>query len=179
VARTIVDRDGAPALTMRSLAAEAGCAVGLPYKVFTDRDALVAAVVAEEFARVRVGLKELVDQAGSRTVASNLIRWSKLLLGSPAVALAHGSDDASGLVDAVDAAASETGVVRAIEQSLVDYLRAEQELGRVDPDVDARAFAFLIAGAIHNLLVAGAPYPRPSTARLGAHLRAVARAIEG
>ena len=29
----LVEREGAPALTMRALAAEAGCAVGLPYKV--------------------------------------------------------------------------------------------------------------------------------------------------
>ena len=38
VAQRIVARDGAAALTMRALAAEAGCAVGLPYKVFASRD---------------------------------------------------------------------------------------------------------------------------------------------
>ena len=41
----VIARDGAAALTMRALAAEAGCAVGLPYKVFTDRHELVGEIV--------------------------------------------------------------------------------------------------------------------------------------
>ena len=174
VARTLVERSGPGALTMRSLAAEAGCSVGLPYKVFTDRTDLVGEVVAAEFARLTLAFDEIVSMAGTHTVAANLARWASHLLGSPAVALAHepGRDDR--LDAAIHRAAGETGMVHALETTMAAYLAAEQRQGRVDPNVDARAFGFLIAGAIHNLVVSGELYPRPSERQLRQMLRSVA-----
>ena len=86
-ARTLIARDGPAALTMRALATEAGCAVGLPYKVFADRHELVAAIVHTEVANLRSTCDELIDRAGSKTVASNLIWFARVFLDSPAVAL--------------------------------------------------------------------------------------------
>ena len=65
-----------------------------------------------------------------------------------------------------DAVARDVGLVTRIEGSVVDYLTAEQRLGRVAAQVDAAAVGFVIAGAVHNLLVAGDLYPRPSRAEL-------------
>jgi AcrR family transcriptional regulator len=177
VARSLVDRDGPAALTMRSLAAEAGCSVGLPYKVFTDRTELVGEVVAAEFARLTRAFDEIVTMAGTQTVAANLAQWAFHLLGSPAVALAHDSGHDHHLDAAIDRAAGETGIVRALETTMAAYLNAEQRHGRVDPDVDTRAFGFLIAGAIHNLVVSGEVYPRPSERQLRLILRSVAKTL--
>lgn len=173
----VLERAGAGGLTMRAVAAEAGVALGQPYKVFASRDELVAQVIATEFRRLRAAFDDIVAAAGTATVADNLARWAATLLGSPAVGVAHGVDDAPGLAAAVDAAAGESGVVAALERSVADYLAAEKRLGRVAPEVDERAFGFLVAGAVHNLLASGDAYPRPSDARLRRALAAVADAI--
>ena len=177
VALTIVNRDGPAGLTMRSLASEAGCSVGLPYKVFADRGELVAEVVAAEFTRLKRELEEVVAAAGTKTVGANLARWAALLLDSAAIRLAHGVGHEAHLAQIIDEAAGESGVVAALERSMVDYLRAEQRLGRIAPAVDPRAFGFLIAGAVHNLLASGDPYPRPTDRQLQRILKAVAAAM--
>lgn len=174
VARRLVAREGAAALTMRALATEAGCAVGLPYKVFASRDELVVELVHAEFVRLRAAFDELVAAAGTGTVGGNLGRYAELLLGSPAVGLAHGitlDDEAS---QAIDVKAGETGVVDAVATTVADYLAAEKRLGRVAADVDEQAFGFVVAGAVHNLLVSGDPYPKPSLPQLKRMLAAVA-----
>lgn len=173
----VLDHAGTDGLTMRAVAAEAGVALGLPYKVFASRDELVAEVIASEFHRLRAAFDDIVAAAGTATVADNLARWATMLLGSPAVGVAHDVGDAPALGAAVDAAAGESGVVAALERSLVDYLAAEKRLGRVAPEVDEGAFGFLVAGAVHNLLASGDAYPRPSDARLRQVLAAVADAI--
>ena len=100
-----------------------------------------------------------------------------MLLGSPAAGLSHDRDRDAEVEAAVDAAAGESGLVAALDRTVVDYLAAEQRRGRVAPGVDVRAFGFLVAGAVHNLLVSGAAYPRPSGAELRRMLTAVAEAL--
>jgi AcrR family transcriptional regulator len=171
-ARQIVVRDGADGLTMRRLAEEAGCAVGLPYKVFSDRSELVGELLRLEFEGLRARLAAWERSAGSSTVAENLGRYARLVLDSPAVTVAAALGRAGSA--AVDAAARRTGVVNELEGAVIRYLAAEQERGRVDGEADAAAFGFLVAGAIHNLLVSGELYPRPDEAALERALEAVA-----
>ena len=162
VAREIVARQGPPALTMRTLATEAGCSVGLVYKLFDDRADLVAAVIVDEYARLTAGFAALVAAAGTATVGGNLDTWARLLLDSPAIALAGEVAGNERVQAATDAAARDLGLVGDIEGSVVAYLTAEQGLGRVGPAVDTAAVGFLVAGAVHNLLAAGELYPRPT-----------------
>jgi AcrR family transcriptional regulator len=177
-ARRLVDREGAAALTMRALAAEADCAVGLPYKVFTDRQDLVAQICHAEFQRLGDVYEELATRAGTATVGANLAWFADLLLGSPAVALAHEVFADETLAKTITARVHESGVgPAAFETVLARYLAAEKEVGRVAPDVDETAFGFLLAGAIHNLIVSGDAWPRPSRRQLKRTLDAVAVAI--
>ena len=44
-------------------------------------------------------------------------------------------------------------------------------------DVDVKAYGFLVTGALHNLVVSPAGYPRPDTRSLKRMLSAVARQI--
>jgi AcrR family transcriptional regulator len=174
-AQRLVAREGASALTMRALAAEAGCAIGLPYKVFADRRDLVAELVHTEFLEMRSVVDELAARAGTGTIGGNLAWFADLLLASPAVAVAQEVFADEQLMKTVLTRIHETGAGPAtFETILSGYLAAERRAGRIDHDVDEEAFGFLLAGAIHNLIVSGQGYPRPSKRRLKQFLTAVA-----
>lgn len=174
-AQQLIARQGPEALTMRALAAEAGCALGLPYTVFTNRQELVLAVLEAEFASLRRAFDELVARAGSGTIGGNLAWFADRLLHSPAVALASEVFADEALARSVAARAEQTGVPHAAYEAVfADYLAAEKRAGRVDPAVDEHAFGFVIAGAIHNLAVSGARYPRPTRRQLARLLTAIA-----
>ncbi|GAA3723900.1 hypothetical protein GCM10022225_00970 [Plantactinospora mayteni] len=177
-ARRIVARGGASALTMRALAAEAGSSVGLPYKVFADRRDLVRAIVLADLDRFRSAAAELLARAGTGTVGGNLSWFSGFLLDSPSVALAGEllADEAH--THAVMAGAHEHGFgPTAFPVLLTNYLHAEQQAGRIRPEVEVAAFGFLVAGALHNLVVVGDAWPRPERAELDRFLHATAAAI--
>jgi AcrR family transcriptional regulator len=173
-AQRIVERDGPGALTMRALAAEAGCAVGLPYKVFASRKELVAELIHADFRRLRDGFERVIGGAGTGTVAGHLAEYAELLLGSPSVALMAEIGRDAEVFDAIVAYAAEIGLPPSLAHTVEAYLAAEKPLGRVDPAVDERAFGFVISGAIHNLLVSGEAYPRPASPALRAHRAAIA-----
>jgi AcrR family transcriptional regulator len=177
-ARRLVARDGASALTMRALATEAGCAVGLPYKVFADRHEIVAAIVHTELDTLRSACDTLIERAGTATVAGNLMWFAEVFLDSPAVALTQELLADEALRQSVTATAHDNGIgPSAFPGVLSRYLAAEQQAGRVAPDVDEHAFGFLIASALHNLLVAGEAWPRPTRIELEQILTATATAI--
>ena len=173
----LVARDGAAALTMRALAAEAGCAVGLPYKVFADRRDLVTAVVHAELERLRSAFDELLARAGRHTVGGNLTWFADVLLDSPAVSLGDEVAADATLTTAANTEFHTTGLAEAFDTLLPDYLAAEQRAGRVDPSLDGQAFGFLVVGALHNLLVSGPGYPKPSRRELRRLLDAAAAGL--
>ena len=173
-ARRLVARGGASALTMRALAAETGCALGLPYKVFPDRQALVVELLRVEFAALRLAFDALVRRAGTGTVAGNLAWFAERLLDSPAVALGKEVFADAALATAVTAMARGTGIGHAAHEAVIaDYLAAEKRCGRVESEVDEHAFAFVLFGAIHNLAVSGDLYPQPTRRHLRRLLAAV------
>lgn len=176
-ARRVVARDGASALTMRSLAAEAGCAVGLPYKVF-NRQELLMEVMQAQFDRLRSRAEDLIGRAGTGTVAGNLTRFAEPVLGSTAVSLVNQvvGDPALAQAFAERFRGPDTGPAL-FETAFAAYLAAEQRAGRIAPDVDTRAFGFLLGGAIHNLVMSGDAYPKPSRRKLKQFLTATADAI--
>jgi AcrR family transcriptional regulator len=163
---------------MRAVAQEAGCAVGLPYKVFVNREELVLELVAVELGELTRELDGWMASAGERTVGENLDRFAGIFLESETPALLGANEiDEAGFLERVRRMTSESGLVRSFDEAVAQYLAAEQRLGRVRADVDVAAFGFLITGAVHNLVVAGDLYPRPARDRLRAHLDACARAI--
>jgi hypothetical protein len=54
---------------------------------------------------------------------------------------------------------------------------SEKGTGRVAPDIDEKAFGFVLAGAIHNLVMSGDAWPRPTRRQLERTLDAIAAAI--
>jgi AcrR family transcriptional regulator len=173
-ARRLVARDGPAKLTMRALAAEAGCALGLPYKAFADRQDLMVELVHASFGDLRATGDELQRRVGRETVAGNLTWFAEWLLDSPGVALAQHVMSDETLAHSVVAHFRATGEgPTQLESMLSDYLAAEQQAGRVSPEVDTDAFGFVLAGAIHHLVVMGHGYPRPSKRTLAEILAAI------
>jgi AcrR family transcriptional regulator len=178
-AKEVVAREGAKGLTMRALAAQADCAVGLPYKVFSDRSELVSELLKEELERLVAAGARLVGRVGVDTVAENLTWYADEILRSPAVALAGEvmSDDhlARRFLHDVDQSGIGPGDFQSV---FARYLAAEAELGRVVRSVDLDALGFFLAGAVHNLVVSGPAYPRPTTEQLEAYIGVVAGLVE-
>jgi AcrR family transcriptional regulator len=173
-AQRLVAREGPAALTMRALALEAGCAVGLPYKVFADRQEIVLELVDASFGDMSRAGDELFSRAGSGSVAGNLAWFAEWLLDSPGVALAQYVLRDEGLANAAFADFHSRGTgPTMLETILSGYLGAEQRAGRVARDVDVDGFGFVLAGAIHHLVVMGDGYPRPSKRRLARILASI------
>jgi AcrR family transcriptional regulator len=178
-ARRLTQRDGPHALTMRALAEEAGCAVGLPYTVFTNRDDLVAELVRVEIERLVDELDRWAADAGSRTVGVNLVRYAHILLDNrdaPAFALADEIHDDT-FRASVAQSADTSGLLRSFGTAVATYLGAEQRIGRVSPDVDVAAYGFFVTGAVHNLLASGPAFPRPNDRTLHRFLTTLSRDI--
>lgn len=172
-AQTIVERDGADRLTMRALASEAGCALGLPYKAFPTRDDLMRELATRALADMSARLDAWRDRADG-DLGERLDEFADILLASTAPALA---DQVSGGLhgDALTVEALESGAATSWEHVVAEFLRRRQLDGVVAADVDPNAYGFLITGAIHNLLVSGDAYPRPTREQLRGLLAAVAR----
>jgi AcrR family transcriptional regulator len=179
-AREIVLRDGASSLTMRNVAREAGCAVGLPYKFFANREEIVLEVIAIDLAEATKRLDAWVERAGTSSVGTNLNHFANIMLRSHVPALLHANplDDAL-FTERLTEITTGSGILRTFDGAVADYLKAEQALGRIRDDVNPHAFGFLITGAIHNLVTAGPQYPRPAPSTLRRYLSACADLLVG
>jgi AcrR family transcriptional regulator len=163
---------------MRALAAEAGVSLGLPYKIFADRREIVDEIVSAEVRRFGAAAESLLSRAGTYTVGDNLIWFASIVLNSPAAPLAQELHADDQRLESATRVAERTGLSpTSFPAVFADYLTAEQRAGRVRDNIDADAFGFLIAGALHNLLIAEPAWPRPERRRLKRYLRAAASAI--
>jgi AcrR family transcriptional regulator len=163
---------------MRALSAEAGVSLGLPYKIFADRREIVDEIVAAEMRRFAAAAESLLTRAGSYTVGDNLIWFASIVLNSPAAPLAQELHADDQRLESATKVAERTGLSpTSFPALLADYLTAEQRAGRVRDNIDCQAFGFLIAGALHNLLIAGPAWPRPERRQLKRYLTAAAHAI--
>jgi AcrR family transcriptional regulator len=163
---------------MRALAQEANCSVGLPYKVFADREEIVLEVATLELEELARAFSAWLDDSANHTVSENLDRYAAILLDSPTPALMHaGMLDHGDIGPRVQAAARDSDFLGSLGRSATEYFRLERERGRIRPDVDPEAFGFLITGAVHNLVAAGPGYPGPTRHELTVLLDRVARTI--
>lgn len=177
-ARGLVRRNGPRALTIRALAADYGCAVGMIYKVFADRDELITDLLTVELRELAERLERWSSDTGKESVGDHLDGFAAIMLDSPATALVHSEEPGvARLEQRLGAGEDETGFLRMLERAVPDYLEREQRLGRVRKDVDTSAVGFLVTGAVHNLVAAGAGYHRPTRPELRAHLTGLARLI--
>ncbi len=151
-ADSLIREHGLPGATTREIARVAGCAEGSIYVHFEDKIDLVIAVVVERepyFAE----LLELPARAGEGTVETNLVPWVEelvhLIRDNQPIFFALMSD--RNVFDRFKARVRErqTGLV-AVFKAASDYVRAEQELGRVDAGAQPEIVATILIGAARD-----------------------------
>ena len=150
-ARRVIDERGEAGLRVAELAERCNVAVGLLYHYFKDRQALIAAVRAQQFA-------ELVD-ADIDTVDMNIVGESTVegLLSAAVENFGANIDDPARRANrwgrlAILAASEHNDVLRSeisaqqvrSSGALVDVIEKAQARGLVRTDISARAIALLV-----------------------------------
>ncbi len=161
----LIREHGLAGATTREIARAAGCAEGSIYVHFEDKIDLVIAVLVERepsFAE----LLELPAKAGEATVEANLVPWVdellRLMRENQPIFYALLSDRAVFKRFKERLYERETGPV-AVYRAAESYVRAEQELGRVDGEVEPGIAAAILVGAVRDQVVAHALTPRQPT----------------
>jgi AcrR family transcriptional regulator len=175
-AERVLLRDGASALTSRSVTAEAGVAKGVLHRHFADFDAFLAELTLDRVARVAVLAAALRDAAGTGTVAGNLAAALHEVLTPAVLALIRLGIARDELRARLRAATGSRMPLFSESTALVaGYLTAERGLGRIAAGADIRALAPTLIGAAH-LLYADADNPPSDAAAVS---RVVATVLAG
>jgi AcrR family transcriptional regulator len=151
-ADALIREHGLAGATTREIARAAGCAEGSIYVHFEDKIDLVIAVIVERepfFAE----LLELPAKAGSGTVEANLVPWAeellRLLRDNQPIFFALLGDRNVFARFKERLRERQTGPV-AVFQAAAAYVRAEQELGRVDARIRPEVVASILIGACRD-----------------------------
>ena len=149
-AERVMRERGIAGATTKEIARAAGMSEGTLYNHFTSKEEIFLAVLNERLPPFVALIGSLPDRAGSGTVGATLEEVASAALAFYHDAIPMG---ASFFADPELLArhrallqAREAGPQRANE-AVAAYLRAEQERGRVLPEVDAAAMAYLLLGA--------------------------------
>ena len=160
-AERVLLRDGASALTSRSVTAEAGVAKGVLHRHFADFDAFLAELTLDRIAQVASLAAALRDAAGTGTVAGNLAAALTEVLTPAVLALIRlviARDELRARLRA--ATGSRIPLVSESTALVAGYLSAERGLGRIAAGADIATLAPTLIGAAH-LLFADADSPPP------------------
>lgn len=156
-AQQVIRDRGVAGCTTREIALVAGCSEGSLYNHFASKDALIAAAVGDRFCAFPAQLHALPEHAGTGDVEANL----RELAGSAISFFQH-------LLPLLGAMIADPGSMRARARtidaqghgprwalrSVAEYLRREQELGRVRPDAAVEGAAqCLIGGCLQQALL--------------------------
>ena len=165
-AERVLLRDGASALTSRSVTAEAGVAKGVLHRHFADFDAFLAELTLDRVAQVGALAAALRDAAGTRTVAGNLAAALPEVLTPAVLALIRlviARDELRARLRA--ATGSRIPLLSESTALVAGYLAAERGVGRIAADADIGTLAPALTGAAH-LLFSDADNPPPDAAAI-------------
>lgn len=157
-AAALIRERGLAGATTREIARAAGCSEGSIYVHFEDKIDLVIAVIVEH-EPTYAALLELPEKAGRATVEENLAPWAeellKLLADNQPLFFALVGDRAVFERFKSRMREREAGLV-AVIRAVTDYVRAEQELGRVDAEARPEIVATLLVGGCRDRVLTGA-----------------------
>ncbi|MGC4748654.1 TetR/AcrR family transcriptional regulator [Micromonospora sp. DT201] len=161
-AERLIAQRGAGRLTVRDIAREAGVADGVLYNHFADKEELLAYALQARVQSAERAAGGPPGQAGSRTVEANLrayLTWALAFHAAVLPAFA-GLLHQPVVLQRLAGLPQGDGPVRA---AVVDYLRAEQRLGRVAAHARVDAVAALIVGVCHDLVLRHLLHPDDAT----------------
>src|SRR5262245_48485101 len=151
-ADALIREHGLAGATTREIARAAGCAEGSIYVHFQDKIDLVIAVIVEREPFFEE-LLELPGKSGEDTVEANLIPWVEellqLLRENQPIFYALMGDRTVFRRFKERVRERQTGPI-AVFQAAAGYVRAEQELGRIDPGVEPEVVASILVGACRD-----------------------------
>jgi AcrR family transcriptional regulator len=143
--------------TTREIARDAGCADGTLYVHFDDRLSLFSAVLDEYVPDIKESLQQLQELVGKRTVRLNLemvaaryLTFLQRALGAICSIFAEPE-----LLEAHRKKLRIQGKGPQVSEGmLLSYIRAEQELGRIDPNAAPEALSsMLLGGCFYRVFV--------------------------
>lgn len=150
-AAQVIRTKGLTHATTKEIARQAGCSEGTLYNYFDTKVDLFLAVLREQMPSFIPLIGELSSRAGSGSVRDILTEVVTLGLAFYIESLPMGGISLYGEPDLLahhrDAVLSRGGGPHMANQALANYLRAEQQLGRVRADADPEAVAHLLLGA--------------------------------
>ncbi len=146
--------------TTREIARDAGCADGTLYLHFDDRLSLFSAVLDECVPNIKESLAQLQELVGKRTVRLNL----EMVAARYIMYLPSTGDRRCDMFDLLGAGAySEAHRSKLREQGkgphiaegmLLEYIRAEQKIGRIDRRASPEAItSMLLGGCFYRVFV--------------------------
>ncbi|HWK28695.1 MAG TPA: helix-turn-helix domain-containing protein [Solirubrobacter sp.] len=152
-AARVLRRDGPDALTSRAVTTEAGVAKGILHRHFADFDTFLASLVLARIERLDGRSEALRSEAGSGTVADNLVAALTASLDADALAIVALVLSRRDLFARLRLT-TPTGIPVLAETTrmIAAYLTAERGLGRIALDTDVDRLALALVGAAHLLL---------------------------
>ena len=179
-ARRVIDTHGLAAAATRAIAREAGVSSGTVYNYFAHHTQLLAASIVHRAATIAGPARDLPSRAGHGTVAANLtyfVEQAAAVLDQLVPALAATFSDAA-LLQAVRAELARVTLFADPALTVLQYLRAEGELGRISTGADCGSAASLIVSMCHDdafsrFLAGTSGPPRPRHDELALIVRAL------
>lgn len=146
----VIRARGVARATTREIARSAGCAEGSLYNHFDDKGALVTCVLAERLPNFLPLVEGMAGRAGQGTVAETLTEFVRAAIAFyteliPIIATSLADPDLRARHRAA-IAEHDRGPHKTIE-AVADYLRAEQQRGRLRDDIDPSVGAAVAVGA--------------------------------
>ncbi|NRQ38358.1 TetR/AcrR family transcriptional regulator [Nonomuraea sp. NN258] len=149
-AEQVIREFGITGATTRRIARQAGCSEALLYKHFPGKESLFMAVVLERMPAMRPALARLRLRQGEGDVSANFTEFALAALEfyTGVATIASGMMADPSLMAGFKAMLAGLGSGPHMPiLAVAEILRAERELGRLDPGLDPDAAASLLLGA--------------------------------
>ncbi|MER7004513.1 TetR/AcrR family transcriptional regulator [Dactylosporangium sp. NPDC000555] len=148
----VIAAEGPSRLTSRAVTREAGVATGLLFAHFTNFDDFLVGYAVDRSFQISVAAAGLPGRAGTGTVAGNL---SEAVLTTPLttlLAMTRLMAYRPALAANVEAVLGDgSAALQALERAIVEYLVAEQRVGRIPAAADTEALALAVVGVLHHV----------------------------
>ena len=184
-ARRVILGKGLVRATTKEIAREANLSEGTLYNYFANKEELFLTALSQLRSGFFPLVQALPERAGTAPVRSVLAEVARvgLLFYGEAIPMGASIFADPALLARHRALLAGRGVgPQRANEALTAYLRAEQELGRVRPDADPEAVAYLLLGAIYQWtywreFLGDEPDPEADERFIDGILEAVERAI--
>ncbi|MEH1125612.1 TetR/AcrR family transcriptional regulator [Micromonospora sp. CPCC 206061] len=159
-AERVIAAEGPSQLTSRAVTREAGVATGLLFAHFAGFDDFLIGYAVDRSFQIAAATAGLAGRAGTGTIAANL---SETVLATPLITLqavtrlvAYRPTLAAD-VEAV--LGNGSAALRPLERTVVEYLVAEQQIGRLPAGADTEALALAVIGVLHHVALTDGTSP--------------------